>query len=70
MRDDAERINRLAVDEQVQADQVCLAEIGELVVHGGVALGVGLEHIEEVKELIQLVQLEEKLCQDPNLIEE
>jgi len=28
------------------------------------------EHIEEVKELIQLVQLEEKLCQDPNLIEE
>ena len=28
------------------------------------------EHIEEVKELIQLVQLEEKLCQDPALIEE
>ena len=28
------------------------------------------EHIEEVKELIQLVQLEEKLCQDPTLIEE
>ncbi len=28
------------------------------------------EHIEEVKELIQLVQLEEKLCQDPTLVEE
>src|SRR5215472_4654136 len=46
--DDGQRVHRIAVQEDVELDHVGLAELQEVVVEGGVALGDGLQPIVEV----------------------
>ena len=56
--DDAERVDRLAVDEDVQLDEVARAIADLLVVHRGVALGAALELVVEVDDDLGERQLE------------
>src|SRR5215510_10585341 len=48
MNDDGQRVHRIAVEEDVELDHVGLAELQEVVVEGGVALGDGLQSVVEV----------------------
>ena len=48
MDDEAQRVHLVAVEQQVHLDQVALFIALQLVVQGGVALGAGLEGVEEV----------------------
>ena len=48
MHNTCESIHRLPVEQQVQADQVGLAQLARLVVEAGIARGDGLEGIVEV----------------------
>lgn len=54
MHNACQSIHRLSIEQQVQTDQVCLAQLARLVVKAGVARGDGLEGVVEVpSELCQ-----------------
>src|SRR4029453_4348566 len=61
--DDGERVDRVAVEQDVELDHVRGPELQEVVVEGGIALGDGLQAIVEVDH--DLAQREGELVVDP-----
>ena len=73
MGDEAQGVHAVAVEQQIHLHQIAGAVAGQLIVQGGVALGVGLQRVEKVvDDLVEghlIVQLHQMGVQILHILE-